>query len=114
VGSTPRSLRNRVESFYQKQAPLQQALLLHGLRTLLREIIQETLDVKEVEFGDLKIEAKVQCILLYKKLFILSQVCFIFVLQVLRQELLDLNKAREQGLITEKEYATQKKKILKR
>jgi len=30
------------------------------------------------------------------------------------QELLDLNKAREQGLITEKEYKKQKKQILKR
>jgi hypothetical protein len=30
------------------------------------------------------------------------------------QELLDLNQAREQGLITEKEYNQQKKKILKR
>jgi hypothetical protein len=30
------------------------------------------------------------------------------------QELLDLNKAREQGLITEKEYTKQKKQILKR
>jgi hypothetical protein len=30
------------------------------------------------------------------------------------QELLDLNKAREQGLITAKEYEKQKKKILQR
>ena len=30
------------------------------------------------------------------------------------QELLDLNEARQKGLITEKEYKKQKKKILKR